>query len=105
MSGRWHGFAVECRYIDGRVILADQIVTARGEGKLEGRAEGYEEGREEGLVKGREEGLVKGREEGLVKGRAEEKVLIARNLRSLGLSDADIVKCTGLTEEELGSLL
>jgi hypothetical protein len=27
------------RYIDDRVILADQIVTARGEGKLEGRAE------------------------------------------------------------------
>ena len=27
------------RYIDDRVILADQIYTARGEGKLEGRAE------------------------------------------------------------------
>ena len=28
------------RYIDDRVILADQIYTARGEGRLEGRAEG-----------------------------------------------------------------
>jgi len=36
------------RYLDDRVILADQIYTARGEGKLEGRAEGREEGRAEG---------------------------------------------------------
>ena len=31
------------RYLDDRVILADQIYTARGEGKLEGRAEGKNE--------------------------------------------------------------
>ena len=53
------------RYIDDRVILADQIVTARGEGKLEGRAEGREEGREEGRAEGREEGRAEGRKEGL----------------------------------------
>ena len=38
------------RYIDDRVILADKIYTARGEGKLEGRAEGRAEGRTEALL-------------------------------------------------------
>ena len=35
------------RYLDNRVILADQIFTAKGEGRLEGKAEGRAEGREE----------------------------------------------------------
>ena len=35
------------RYLDNRVILADQIFTAKGEGRLEGRAEGRAEGHEE----------------------------------------------------------
>ena len=36
------------RYLDNRVILADQIFTAKGEGRLEGKAEGRAEGRAEG---------------------------------------------------------
>ena len=36
------------RYLDNRVILADQIFTAKGEGQLEGKAEGRAEGRAEG---------------------------------------------------------
>ena len=35
------------RYLDNRVILADQIFTAKGEGRLEGKAEGRGEGHEE----------------------------------------------------------
>ena len=35
------------RYLDNRVILADQIFTAKGEGRLEGKAEGRAEGHEE----------------------------------------------------------
>ncbi len=63
------------RYLMGRAILRNTMVTARDEGydqgREEGLAEGLAEGRAEGLVKGRAEGLVKGREEGLVKGREE----------------------------------
>lgn len=72
------------RYIDNRVILADQIVTARGEGKLEGHAEGYLQGRE--------------------KGREEERIAVARKLKSMGLPDMDIAKATSLTLEELKQL-
>lgn len=68
------------RYIDNRVILADQIVTARGEGKLEGHAEGYLQGRE------------------------EERIAVARKLKSMGLPDMDIAKATSLTLEELKQL-
>lgn len=68
------------RYIDDRVILADQIITARGEGKLEGRAEGRAEGRQ------------------------EERFAVAKNLKSMGLSDGDIAKATNLTIDEIKQL-
>ena len=73
------------RYLDDRVILADQIYTARGEGKMEGRAEGREEGRAEG------------REEG----RAEERLANARSLKANGVPLNVIVKSLSLTEEEV----
>ena len=93
------------RYLDDRVILADQIYTARGEGKLEGRAEGREEGRaegrEEGRAEGREEGRAEGREEGRAEGRAEERLANARSLKANGVPLNVIVKSLSLTEEEV----
>jgi len=50
--------------------------------------------------KGRAEGLAEGREEG----RAEGKIEVARSLKSMGLSFDDIVKATGLTEEQINAL-
>ena len=47
-----------------------------------------------------EKGLVEGREEG----RVEEKIAIARNLKSMGMSISDISKATGLQEEEIKAL-
>ena len=64
------------RYIDDRVILADQIYTARGEGRLEGRAEG----------------------------RAEEKLANARSLKQNGISIDLIAKSLGLTVEKVDEL-
>ena len=64
------------RYIDDRVILADQIVTARGEGKLEGRAEG----------------------------RAEERLANARSLLANGVPMDLIVNSLHLTHEEMEEL-
>ena len=43
---------------------------------------------------------IKGREEG----RAEGKVEVARNMKSSGMSLADIVRFTGLTEEQVNAL-
>lgn len=52
---------------------------------------------------GWKEGRAEGRAEGLAEGQAKEKVAIARNLKSLGLSTAQIAQATGLTEEEVES--
>ena len=38
------------------------------------------------------------------KGRVEEKIAIARNLKSMGMSISDISKATGLSEEEIVSI-
>ena len=85
------------RYWDDRVILADQIYTAKGEGRLEGRAEGFEEGREEG----REEGKAIGREEGEAIGRAKERLQNARCLKANGIPVDVIAKSLQLTAEEI----
>ena len=41
------------------------------------------------------------RKEGRLEGRLEEKIAIARNLKSMGMSISDISKATGLSEEEI----
>ena len=38
------------------------------------------------------------------KGRVEEKIAIARNLKSMGMSISDISKATGLSEEDIDSI-
>ncbi len=45
-----------------------------------------------------------GRKEGLEEGKEEEKRAIARNMKSLGLSDDVIAQATGLACEEIGKL-
>ena len=57
-----------------------------------GKAEGFSDGFEKGMEKGREEG----REEGLNALRQT-----AKNLLELGVSLADVVKATGLSEEQV----
>ena len=97
------------RYLDDRVILQDNIITARGEGKLEGhaegRAEGLEEGRAEGLEEGRAEGRAEGLEEGravgLEEGRAATNLDHARKMKSMGMDIKMIAEITGLSEEEI----
>ena len=74
------------------MIQNDVLSTAREEGLAEGRAKGIAEGRAEGIAEGRAEGIAEGRAE------------IARNLKGMGMSVADIVKATGLSEEEVRSV-
>lgn len=61
------------KHLDNIVILRDNIMTERAEGRAEGVAEG----------------------------RAEEKVAIARNLKALGMTAEQIAQATGLTKEEV----
>jgi len=74
-------------------------------GKAEGFNDGFEKGMEKGVEKGIKEGMEKGIEKGIEKGREEgrEETLFqtAKNLLSLGFSLADVVKATGLTEEQI----
>ena len=44
---------------------------------------------------------LEGRMEGNAEGRLEEKIAIARNLKSMGMSISDVSKATGLQEEEI----
>ena len=79
-------------HLDNVVILRDNIVTARGEGRLEGRLEGRAEGR------------LEGRAEGRLEGRAEGKLEDAKNLKRLGVSPNIISQATGLSLEEIAKL-
>ena len=47
---------------------------------------------------------MEGRMEGRVEGSLKEKIAIASNLRSMGMSISDISKATGLQEEEIKAL-
>ena len=71
--------------------------TALSEKYLKGEAKGREEGRAEGLA----EGEKKGREEG----RKEQAYEIARNLMAIHLPIESIVKVTGLSDDEIASLM
>ena len=47
---------------------------------------------------------LEGRMEGRIEGSLKEKIAIASNLRSMGMSISDISKATGLQEEEIKAL-
>ena len=83
-------------HLDNVVILRDNIITARGEGKIEG----YAEGREEGRAEGREEGRAEGRAEG----EKEKALAIARNMKSASMPTDMIVQVTGLSVDEIATL-
>lgn len=51
-----------------------------------------------------EKGRVEGLAEGMEKGRTEERLLLARKLKSMGMDVALIVQATGLSEEEVASI-
>ena len=72
------------KHLDNVVILRDNIITARGEGHLEGLAEGRMEGRAEG--------------------RMEERLQNAQKMKEKGFPITDIAEITGLSTEELERL-
>ena len=60
------------------------------------KREGKEEGREEGRIEGREEGRIEGREEGII--------LVAQNLKRMGMTNEQIQQATGLTLNEIAQI-
>ena len=76
--------------------------------ELKGKKKGFKKGEKIGIEKGRKEGLEKGRKEGLEKGRkegAKEKAIeIAKQLKAESVPVGIIIKCSGLSEEEINSL-
>ena len=84
------------RHLDNVVILRDNFITARGEGRLDGLAEGLAEGRAVGLDEGRAEGRAEGRE--------EERLDIARNMKAEGMSVSLIAKLTNLEQSVIEKL-
>ena len=68
------------RYWDNRAVLLDQIVTARGEGRLEGIAEGRKEGVAEGITQ------------------------TARKMLQMGIDKSLVSQTTGLSFEQLDNL-
>ena len=81
------------RHLDALAVQSDAFDAARIEGHAEGRAAGIEEGRAVGIEEGRAVGIEEGR--------AKEKLDIARNLKSLGVTVNDIAKATGLNAEDI----
>ena len=67
-------------HMDDIMVQNDVLDTA----KMEGRAEGCAEGRAEGEL--------------------AKAIAIAKNLKSMGFSVADIIKATGLTDDEVMKL-
>ena len=75
----------------------DVIAAYDQAGREEGEAIGLEKGEAIGLEKGKAIGLQKGRKEGEQKKASD----IARQLKQMGLSDAQIMQATGLPATEL----
>lgn len=61
-------------------------------------------GREEGLQQGLQEGLQQGLQEGIQQGRLAEKLEMAKNLKSEGIPFDTIIRCCGLSIEEIEAL-
>ena len=72
-------------HLNAIVIHDDVINTAKREGRWEGRTEG----------------LIEGQKEGLKEGAKNEKIEIAKRMKSKGLDIAMICQITELSEEEV----
>jgi len=62
------------------------------------------EGEEKGLAKGREEGRMEGRKEGRMEGRMEGVLDTARKLLMMGISASQVMKATGLSQDQIDTL-
>ncbi len=92
------------RYMESVRHMRSLFDTSRDDGFSEGRAEGRIEGRIEGRAEGRIEGRIEGRAEGIAEGRVERSLEIARQLKSMGMTDERISEATGLSLSEISGI-
>ena len=69
-----------------------------------GEKKGFKKGEEIGIEKGRKEGLKEGEKIGIEKGKKEKAIEIAKQLKAESVPVDIIIKCSGLSEEEINSL-
>lgn len=81
--------------------IVNAIRTAEKKKFAEGMAEGMAKGKAEGMA----EGIAEGMAEGMAKGEKAAKVKIAANLLSLGVPMETIMQASGLSEEEIKSIM
>lgn len=81
--------------------IVNAIRTAEKKKFAEGMAEGMAKGKAEGMAEGIAEGIA----EGMAKGEKAAKVKIAANLLSLGVPMETIMQASGLSEEEIKSIM
>ena len=60
---------------------------------------------EEALERGIKEGIEQGIEQGIERGELAKSLDVAKNLLALGMSVSQIMQVTGLTKEQISSLL
>ena len=72
--------------------LRNSLYTAEEKGHAQGHTEGHAQGHTEGLAQRRAEGINEG------------IMLIAKNLKTRGLSVFNIIKATGLSEDDIAKL-
>ena len=70
-------------------------------GLQQGIEQGMERGIQQGLQQGIQQGIEQGKQQGLEEGMNRKTHEIAKNLKSMGLSNQDISKVTNLTIEEI----
>ena len=85
--------------------LNEKYDEGRESGLVEGRKSGLAEGRKSGLAEGRKSGLAEGRKSGLAEGSNKEKLAIAKLMLQGKESLEKIVKYTGLSINQLNTLL
>ena len=87
------------QYHDAMVSEYEKLVISEAYEQI-----GLKKGREEGRAEGRAEGIAEGRAEGMEKGMEQGKMEVARQMKKMGLSIAQIVQASGLPEEVVKGL-
>ena len=87
------------QYHDAMVSEYEKLVISEAYEQI-----GLKKGREEGRAEGRAEGIAEGRAEGMEKGMEQGKMEVARQMKKMGLSIAQIVQASGLPEDVVEGL-
>ncbi len=93
------------KYRDTICVMDYAIEKGLKEGIEKGLKEGFDKGLKEGLKEGMEKGIAEGRVEGIAEGEKKGRYDIARNLLAMELSIDSIMQATGLSRDEITSLM